>query len=96
MRYLGYIVIAMAAAAGFMRMHPGLILILALISVLLHAASRRKALKEQPMAPDQNMIMDGAFLLVSQILIMFLVFLLGYFASTEAGELFGKFFSGQR
>lgn len=96
MKYLGYIPVLLAAIAGFVHWHPAVVLPLALISVLLHASARRKALKEQTMAPDQNMILDGAFLLFSQILIMFLVFLLGYFASTEAGELFGKFFTGQR
>ena len=52
---------------------------LAGLSTIIFASARRKALKSQPLAPDQNMIFDGAFLLAGQLLIMFTVFILGWF-----------------
>jgi len=79
MKYLGYALILVALAGGYVGFHPVLILALALISTLIYASARRKALKSQPQAPDQNMILDGAYLLAGQTMIMFAAFILGWF-----------------
>ncbi len=79
MKYLGYGLIIAAFAVGVVGYHPGAIVILALISTLIYASARRKSLKVQPQAPDQNMILDGAFLLAGQGLIMFTAYILGWF-----------------
>lgn len=79
MKYLGYVFVLAACAAGYVGLHPVIILIAALLSTLIYASARRKALKEQPQAPDQNMVFDGAFLLAGQVLIMFMVYILGWF-----------------
>lgn len=79
MKYFGYILIIAAFAAGYVGFHPIAILIAAILSTIIYASARRKALKSQPQAPDQNMLFDGAFLLGGQILIMFMVYILGWF-----------------
>lgn len=79
MKYLGYGVILAAFIAGFLTIHPAIIVIAALISTFIYAAARRKALKQQPQAPDQNMLFDGAYLFAGQLLIMFTAFILGWF-----------------
>jgi len=79
MKYLGYIVVLAAFIAGYLSLHPAIILVAAGLSTLIYASARRKALKAQPQAPDQNMLFDGAFLLAGQLLIMFMVFILGWF-----------------
>jgi hypothetical protein len=78
-KYLGYLLILAAFVAGYVGFHPIGILILAALSTLIYASARRKALKSQPLAPDQNMIFEGAFLIAGQILIMFMVYILGWF-----------------
>ncbi len=79
MKYLGYVIVLAAFAAGYLGFHPAVILAAAGLSMLIFASARRKALKEQPQAPDQNMVFDGAYLLVGQVLIMFAVYILGWF-----------------
>jgi len=79
MKYLGYALIAVAFAGGYVDFHPASILGLALVSTLIYASARRKALKEQPQAADQNMILDGAYLLAGQTMIMFAAYILGWF-----------------
>lgn len=79
MKYLGYAVIFVALAGGYIGFHPALIVGLALISTLIYASARRKALKNQPQAPDQNMLLDGGYLFVGQTLIMFAAYILGWF-----------------
>ena len=79
MKYLGYAIVLAAFVAGYLGLHPAVILIAASLTTLLYAAARRKALKKQAQAPDQNMVFDGAFLLGGQFLIMFFVFILGWF-----------------
>lgn len=79
MKYLGYVIVLAAFAAGFFGLHPAVILVAAGLSTLIYASARRKALKEQPQAPDQNMLFDGAFLLAGQVLIVFTVYILGWF-----------------
>ena len=79
MKYLGYALILVAIAGGYMGFHPALVVGLALISTLIYASARRKALKNQPQASDQNMLLDGAYLFAGQTLIMFAAFILGWF-----------------
>ena len=81
MRYLPYVFIAIAAALGALQFafRPSLPLlaVLALASAFAVFAPRRRALREQPQAPDQNMVLDGVFLFVSQLLIVFVAYALG-------------------
>jgi len=79
MKYLGYAIVLAAFVAGYLGLHPAVILVAASLTTIIYAAARRKALKEQSQAPDQNMVFDGAFLLGGQFLIMFFVFILGWF-----------------
>jgi len=53
-------------------------------------------LKDTPQAPDQNMLMDGAYLFLGQLLIMFAIFLLGVFIASPGGGMFGEFLSGRQ
>ena len=48
-------------------------------ATFIYAADRRRALKAEPQALNQNMILDGAFLFGGQMLIMFVVYILGWF-----------------
>ncbi|MEP3891684.1 MAG: hypothetical protein ABJN69_14595 [Hellea sp.] len=83
MKYLGYAVILVALAGGYIGFHPALIVGLALISTSIYASARRKALKSQPQAPDQNMVLDGAYLLAGQAMIMFAAYILGWFFASR-------------
>ncbi|CAM3867393.1 hypothetical protein [Litorimonas haliclonae] len=95
MKYLGYLLIILTAVAGFLKWPWILIFVFAAVSTFAFAKVRRDALKNTPMAPDQNMILDGAFLFFGQTLIMLVAYLLGVFAAAPTGELFMKFISGQ-
>ena len=85
MRILPYVIIAVAAAIGAagMGLRPAvpILLVLALASAFSVLAPRRRALREQPQAPDQNMLLDGAWLFVSQLLIVFVAYALGVLVS---------------
>ena len=72
------------------------VVLLALLSAFIFAGARRKNLKETPQAPDQNMLLDGAYLFILQLLIMFAIYLLGVFVASPGGALFGDFLSGKR
>ena len=56
------------------------VFVVAIVSAFLLFPRRRTQLRNQPQAPDQNMILDGAFLIAQQTLIHFVVFALGLFA----------------
>lgn len=81
MRALPYVIITIAAALGAagmgLRQAALILMVLALASAFSVFAPRRRALREQPQAPDQNMLLDGAWLFVSQLLIVFVAFTLG-------------------
>ena len=85
MRFLPYLFIAVAAALGAsgmgLRAAVPILLVLALASAFSVFAPRRRALREQPQAPDQNMLLDGAWLFVSQSLIVFVAYALGLLVS---------------
>jgi len=96
MKYIGYILVALSGVAGAMGVRVWFVVLLAFLSTLLFASARRRNLKETPQAPDQNMLMDGAYLFVGQMLIMFAIYLLGVFIASPGGEFFGDFMTGQR
>ena len=83
MKYLGYILILACFLAGYNSIHIGVVIISAILSTVIYASERRRALKTQTHAPDQNMILDGAFLLTSQLLIMFMLYILGWFLANK-------------
>ena len=83
MKYLGYLLILACFLAGYNSIHIIAVGISAILSTIIYASERRRALKEQVHAPDQNMILDGAFLLAVQSLIMFMVYILGWFMANK-------------
>ena len=95
-KYIGYALIALAVWMGYVGFNPRYLIFVALASTFVFAGARRKALKQTPMAPDQNMILDGLFLFALQGLLMFTAYILGYFASTTGGDMFGQFLQGGR
>ena len=94
MKYIGYILLLLSGVAGFMGIRVWFVVLLALLSAFVFTSARRKNLKETPQAPDQNMLMDGAYLFLGQLLIMFAIYLLGVFIGSPGGSLFGDFLSG--
>jgi len=96
MKYLGYAIIALSFAAGFLQYPAIFILLFALVSTLVFAKARRKTVKETPMQQEQNMILDGMFLFALQAMIMFVAYLLGIFAASAGGDSFLMFLSGER
>jgi len=96
MKYIGYIIVLAAGLAGFFGVRVWVIFGLALASAFAFASTRRDVLKNTPQAPDQNMFLDGMFLLFLQLLILFAVYLLGVFIASPGGDLFGDFLSGRR
>lgn len=83
MKYFGYLLILASFLAGYFSIHIGVMVIAALLSTIIYASERRKALKSQIHAPDQNMMLDGAFLLILQSIIMFTVYILGWFLANK-------------
>jgi len=83
MKYLGYLLILACFLAGYYSIHIVVVVVSALLSTVIYASERRKALKSQIHAPDQNMIIDGAFLLILQSLIMFTLYILGWFIANK-------------
>ncbi len=96
MKYIGYVLLALGAVAGFMGVRVWFVFILALLSTFVFASARRKNLKETPQAPDQNMLIDGVYLFLGQLLILFAIYLLGVFIASPGGALFGDFLSGKQ
>lgn len=83
MKYLGYLLVLACFVAGYFSIHIAVMVIAALLSTIIYASERRKALKSQIHAPDQNMMLDGAFLLILQSIIMFTVYILGWFLANK-------------
>ena len=86
MKFVPYILLVVSFVAGFVGIPYVVIGVTALLSFVCLAAKRRQQLKTQPQAPDQNMLIDGAFLLVQQVLIHFFVFALGLFLAYVSGN----------
>ncbi len=95
-KYAGYALIGLAGWMGYVSFNPRYLIFAALASTLIFASQRRKVLKETPMAPDKNMILDGLFLFILQALLMFTAYLLGYFAASSGGDMFVEFLKGGR
>jgi len=96
MKYIGYVLLLLSGVAGYLGVRVWFVFLLALLSAFVFSSARRKNLKETPQAPDQNMLMDGAYLFIGQLLIMFAIYLLGVFIGSPGGSLFGDFLSGAR
>ncbi len=91
--YLGYILAIIAGA----RNATGLIIvIIAFAMTLFLARERRNVDVGRPSAGKQNAFVDGVYFFFIQLLIVFVAYLIGVFASSSAGEMFGMFISGQR
>ena len=96
MKYIGYILLLLSGVAGYTGVRVWFVLLLALFSTAFFAGARRQNLKDTPQAPDQNMLVDGAYLFLVQLLIMFAIYLLGVFIGSPGGALFGDFLSGKQ
>ena len=83
MKYFGYLLVLASFLAGYFSIHILVVLVSAVVSTIIYASERRKALKSQIHAPDQNMLMDGAFLLILQSIIMFTAYILGWFIANK-------------
>ena len=95
-RYAGYIAIIVALIAGYRNAPPYIIVPLALFATLFMVRGRREIDKNKTKATPPNPIIDGMFLFSSQLMIIFIVYLLGYFAASEAGSYFSDFMKGGR
>jgi uncharacterized membrane protein AbrB (regulator of aidB expression) len=96
MKYIGYLLLLLSGVAGYMGVRVWFVFLLALAATALFASARRKNLKNTPQAPDQNMLLDGAYFFLLQLLIMFAIYLLGVFIASPGGALFGDFLSGKQ
>ena len=85
MRYLPYLLLLVSFALGYVGYPVLTVLIVALLSAFLLFGPRRRQLREQPQAPDQNMLLDGAFLFVQQALIHIVAGALGVFMARMMG-----------
>lgn len=79
MKFVPYALLLLSFAFGFAGVPYIAIAVMAVISTIVLASARRNQLKSQPQAPDQNMVLDGAFLFFQQTLIHFVAFALGLF-----------------
>lgn len=79
MRFLPYLTLIASFTLGYLDSPFVLVFGVAIVSALLVFPKRRRQLRTQPQAPDRNMVLDGAFLIVQQTLLHFVVFALGIF-----------------
>lgn len=79
MRFLPYLGVIVSFALGYLGYPFVFVFGVAIASALLLFAPRRRQLLDQPQAPDRNMILDGAFLMVQQTIFHFVFFALGVF-----------------
>ena len=80
MKYVPFVVAALAAIAGVLGMRVWVVLVLALVNVALVSGNRLRQARNAPqqVAPP-NVLVEGAYLLVLQVLILGLCWLVGYF-----------------
>ncbi|WP_371397905.1 hypothetical protein [Fretibacter rubidus] len=95
-KFVGYACIIMAAIAGFKLASAVLIPLLALVSTLFMVRSRMDISKTERRHAPPNRLIEGAFLFATQLMIIFIAYLLGYFAGSEGGAYFVDFMSGNR
>jgi len=65
MKYIGYILLLLSGLAGYLGVRIWFVVLLALLSAFLFMSARQQNLKETPQAPDQSMLMDGAYLFLA-------------------------------
>jgi hypothetical protein len=95
-KYLGYAAYILAIIAGARNITLLVIVFLALGVTLLFARKRRNVDLSRPSAGKQNPFVDGIYFFAIQLLIMFVAYLIGVFAASSAGEMFGMFISGKQ
>ncbi len=78
MKYLGYIPLIFAFVIGFQSWHTSLVGLCALASTVIFMSARRSQVKHKDYTGDRNMLLDGAYLIAVQALIMFATYLLGW------------------
>ena len=83
MKYAGYLLLGVGFYAGYAPWHIGIVPVLAFVSVLIYMAARRDHVKARPLTAQSNMIVDGAFMTAVQTLIMFTVYILGWFLANK-------------
>ncbi|MGB0906023.1 MAG: hypothetical protein ACPGVT_00915 [Maricaulaceae bacterium] len=96
MKFIGYIGIFLAIFAGYNMMHPGLILVFAFVVTLSYVKARRNIDNEAARVARPNPFVDGAYLFVVQLLVIFVAYCVGYFAASSAGDSFLAFLKGGR
>lgn len=78
MKYLGYIPLIAAFLIGWNTLHPALVILCAAASTAIYMSARRAQVKHKNYTGDTNMMVDGAYLITIQALIMFAAYLLGW------------------
>ena len=94
MHFLGYGLIILAVIGGYFRLPVLSVAGLAILSTFVFAYSRGKISRGELLKP--NPFVDGIYLFAVQCLILFAAYLIGHFASSEAGGAFMQFVTGQR
>ncbi|MGB6229763.1 MAG: hypothetical protein WBF53_06500 [Litorimonas sp.] len=79
MKFIPYLGLVVSFALGWLAYPFFYVFIVAVASAVTLFPLRRRQLREQPQAPDQNMVLDGAFLVVQQTILHFVVYALGIF-----------------
>ena len=87
MKYIGYILIAIAFIGGVMPWHIAVVPVCAVVSTLVYMSARRAEVKPKNYTGDRNMVIDGAYLIAVQMLIMFTAYLLGWLIINQADTL---------
>jgi hypothetical protein len=80
MKFLPYLTLIFSFVIGYLGLTFVYVFAVAIVSAFLVFPKRRMQLRNQPQAPDRNMVLDGFFLVAQQTLIHFVVFALGIFA----------------
>ncbi len=76
-KYIAYVMLLATFYGGYAFWHPGMILVFALIATLMFASARRASVRKQDRGGPVNAVLDGLFLFVLQVMIMFFVYNLG-------------------
>lgn len=88
MKYLGYILIAAAFYGGIAPWPIIIVPVCAVLSTLLYMSARRAEVRHKNYTGDRNMIVDGAYLIAIQSLIMFSAYLLGWLFMQQKDTIF--------
>ncbi|MGB3455104.1 MAG: hypothetical protein WBG08_06495 [Litorimonas sp.] len=79
MRALPYLTLIASFLLGYFSYPFFLVFGVAVLSAFLLFPLRRDQLRNQPQAPDRNLMLDGAFLVFQQTLVHFVAYALGIF-----------------